>query len=115
MKNTIQITKKTTSRTDQVKLALDILCLLNDIDLSKTEKMVLTYFVVYKVSEKTDKLLLDSQIVKTIESLRNIKSKLTKLGFLLRSEDRYKSYELNLNSDFSLDKTIHLDIKLDNS
>lgn len=115
MKNTIQIIKKTDSKTNQIKLVLDLLCLMNDIDLSKTEKMVLTYLVVYKVSEKTDKLLLDSQIVKTVESLRNIKSKLTKLGFLKRSEDRYKSYELNMDPNFILDTIINIHIKLDNS
>jgi hypothetical protein len=112
----IKINKKTNNKTDKLELVISILCLLNNIHLSKTEVKVLAYYVIYKINEKTDKLLMDSRVVKTLQSLRNIKVRLDKLGFLKRSNDLYKSYEVNLSKDFDAqaDETTML-IKIDNT
>lgn len=111
----IDITKKTASKTEQIELVISILCLLNGITLSKTENSVLAYFVVYGIKESTDELLVSSDIVSGIPQLRNIKTKLCKLGFLKRTKDMYKTYELNLSKDFEFGKVVRLYIKVDRS
>jgi hypothetical protein len=112
----IKIDKKTNGKTQQLELVISILCLLNGIHLSKTELNVLSYYITYKINSKTDNLLISSKIVKDISSLRNIKAKLKKLGFLKRTSELYKSYELNLSKDFDADTNdIRLLIKIDNS
>jgi len=70
----------------------------------------------YKISEKTDNLLISSKIVKDVPSLRNIKTKLRRLGFLKRTKELYKSYELTLSKDFNIEENkFNLLIKIDNS
>lgn len=112
----IKIEKKTNGKTQHLELVISILCLLNGIHLSKTELTVLSFYVVYKINSKTDNLLISSHIVKDIASLRNIKAKLKKLGFLKRTSELYKSYEVNLSKDFNIDDNdIRMLIKIDNS
>lgn len=112
----IKIEKKINGKTQQLELVLSILCLINDIHLSKTELTVLAYYVVYKINLTTDALLLKSKVVKDLQSLSNIKTKLRKLGFLTRTKELYKSYELAINKDFNPnDNQISLLIKIDNS
>lgn len=111
----IKIEKKTEGKTEQIKLVLSILCLINGIKVSDTDLKVLSYYMVYKISEKTDDLLINSKVVKDMSALRNVKTKLKRLGFLKRTE-LYKSYELAISKDFSLDDNkISLAIKLDNT
>jgi hypothetical protein len=110
------IEKKTGSKTDQIRLVISLLCMINDIHLSDTELNVLSYYITYKISEKTDNLLISSKVVKDVSSLRNIKTKLRKLGFLKRTKELYKSYELNLDKKFNIeDDQIALIIKIDNT
>lgn len=76
----------------------------------------MSYYINYRISDKTDNLLISSKIVKDIPSLRNIKAKLKKLGFLKRTKELYKSYEVNISKDFNVeDNEIRLLIKIDNS
>lgn len=111
----IEITKKTGHKTEQMELVISILCLVNGIHLSKTEVKVLAYYIVHGLKVSTDKLLINSGIIEQ-KPLRNMKTKLTKMGFLKRVDELYNSYELNLSKDFSPnDKTINLVIKIDNS
>lgn len=111
----IKVIKKASSKTDQLQMVISILCLLNDIKLSKTDIVVLSYYIVYKINSKTDKLILDSEIVKDMNALRNVKTKLKRKGFLKRSE-LYKSYEVNLSKDFNFeDKEFNILIKIDNN
>ena len=107
--NVLKVEKKTKHRVDQLKLFVLILCLLNDIHLSDTYATVLAYFMQYKVSTKTDYLIIKSGIVKNAKGLKNIKSRLHKLGFLRRNPSEYNSYELNFKAGFSLDDN---DLKL---
>ena len=89
--------------------------MVSGIPLSETEIKVLAYYVVHGVKEATDTLLLNSNVTGK-GALGNIKTKLLKLGFLKRTKDLYKSYELNLSKDFDKnDKEINIFIKVDNS
>lgn len=110
--NFIEVEKKATSNTEQIEFCIKIMCLLNDIKLSKYEIRTLAFYVVYGVKEKTDKLLLSSKIAKNISSLRTLKSKLTRLGFLKRDSGIYKTYELNLNKNFIPGNEIKILVKL---
>jgi hypothetical protein len=72
--------------------------------------------MVYKISEKTDQMLVNSKVIKDIPSLRSVKTRLKKLGFLKRTKELYKSYELALSKDFDLSNDqISLAIKIDNT
>jgi hypothetical protein len=110
----ITMTKKTSHKTEQMELVISILCMVNNIKLSKTDISVLAYYVVHGVKESTDSLLINSGVTK-LGALGNIKVKLMKLGFLKRTKELYKSYELNLSKDFSQDQSMNLFIKIDNS
>lgn len=112
----VKITKKVDTHTDQIEMAISIICLLGDLHLSKTEKKVLAFFVVYGVKESTEKLLISGKTVKNLQSLRNIKSKLHKMNFLKRDDDNlYKTYELNLSKDFDLQDKITMVLNIDRS
>ena len=111
----IEITRKTGHKTEQIELVISVLCLVGGMKVSKTEVKVLAYYVVHGLKTSTDKLLINSGIIKQ-RPVRNMKTKLTDMGFLKRVKDLYNSYELNLKKDFSpADKTINLSIKIDNS
>jgi hypothetical protein len=111
----IEITKKTNSNVDQMVMIISILCLVNDIHLSDTEVNVLAFFVVYGLKDSTDNLLISTETVKNMDSLRNVKSRLTKLGFLKRTKELYKTYELNMDKDFRYENQWNLLIKIDNT
>lgn len=111
----IKIDKKANNKTDKLELVISILCLLNGVHLSKTDISALAYYVVYKVNEKTDKLLLSSGIIKNVDSLRNVKVRLFKLGFLKKDKELYKTYEVNLSKDFKEDDEIKMIINIDNT
>jgi hypothetical protein len=112
----LKIEKKTTSKIEQLKLIVTILCTIGGLPLSDTEVSVLAFYIQYKLSHKTDELLINSGIVKNLDVLRNVKTRLYKKGFLKRNKLEYKTYELNMNSQFNLDDNdIRLVIKLDNS
>lgn len=111
----LKIEKKTKTKTEQIKLFLSILCTLNNIVLSDTDKLILAYFIQYRISHKTDELILASGIVKDIGMLRNVKYRLCKKGFLKRDAKEYKTYELN-GADMNFeDNDLRMLIKLDNT
>jgi hypothetical protein len=110
----LKIDKKTKTKTEQIKLFMSILCLLNEIELSETEINILSYYIQYKISSKTDDLIIASGIVKNISILRNMKYRLCKKGFLKRDSKEYKTYELNGKDMNFEDDDVRLLIKLDN-
>lgn len=110
----VEITKKTSKKTEQMELLVSVLCLLENIHLSKTEASVLAHYMAFGLKESTDNLLIKSKVINDISSLRNVKTRLKKLGFLKRTTELYKSYELNTDSDFKNDEVVNLYIKLDN-
>lgn len=111
----IKIHKKEAHHTDQIETVISIMCMLGGIHLSKTEKRVLAYFIVYGIKESTEKTLISGKVVKNLQSLRNIKSRLHNLGFLKRDDDNlYKTYEVNLSDkDIALRDSITMVIKVD--
>lgn len=113
--NVIKIDKKVDNHTDQIELVISILCFLYNKRLSKTEQKCLAFYVVYGVKEATDEMLIKAEIVPHIDSLRNVKAKLCKTGFLRRFPGVYKSYEVNMDSTFKPDNVLALLIKIDRS
>lgn len=111
----LEIVKKTKHKTDQIQLVISILCLVEGIKLSKTDIKVLAYFVIHGLKETTEQLLINSKVVKDMPQLRNVKTKLTKLKFLKKEPNIYKSYELNLSKDFEVTPEMKLLITIDNS
>jgi len=111
----IEITKKTNKKTDQMELVISVLCILNGIHLSKTEISVLAHYMAFGVKESTDDLLLNSKILNDTSSLRNMKTRLKKLGFLKRTNELYKSYELNTKDNYKNEDVINMLIKIDNT
>lgn len=111
----INVERKVQSHTDQIMMVISLLCFLNNIKLSKTEQQVLAYYVVYGFKEKTDELIINSEIVPHMYSLRNVKTKLHKTGFLKRYPGLYKTYELDLDKSFQPDNILELRIKIDRS
>jgi len=112
-----KLEKKANSKTDKLELIVSILCLLNGIHLSDTDIRVLAYYMVYTINEKTDDLIISSKIVKNMNTLRTVKVRLHKLGFLKKDKDLYKSYELNLSKDvkdFNNDDEVRMLINIDN-
>jgi hypothetical protein len=112
-----KLDKKTNSKTHKLELIISILCIFNNIHLSGTDIKVLAYYINYKINEKTDALLIKSGIVKNINTLRNVKVRLYKLGFLKKDKDLYKTYEVNLSKDFkdfAEDEEIKMIINIDN-
>lgn len=111
----LKLEKKTTTKTQQIMLYLSILCTLYNKVLPQTEMLILAYYIQYRISHKTDELILNSGIVKDIGALRNMKYRLCKKGFLRRDPKEYKTYELN-GADMNFeDNDLRLLIKLDNS
>lgn len=110
----IKITKHTSSKTGQMEVLISIMCLLNDIKLSDTATKVLAHYLAFGLKASTDELLIKSKVVTDISGLRNTKTLLKNLGFLKRTKELYKSYELNLDAGFKPDDTVTLLIKLDN-
>lgn len=112
----LKIEKKTDSKTQQIKLVLSIICLLNNITLSETDYISLAFFIQYKMSHKTDDLIIKSGVVKNMDVLRNVKTRLCKKGFLKRDPKEYKTYDLNMSAgEFNWeDNDIRLIIKLNN-
>lgn len=104
--NIISIEKKLQNQTSQVELIISILCFLNGIHLSETEQKALSFYVVYGINDKTDQLLVKSNLLPKTGSIRNLKTKLHRLGFLKRTPGVYKSYEVNLSKDFKLDDNV---------
>ena len=112
--NFLRIVKKTKSKIDQAKSILSIYCLLSEISLSNTELTVLSYFMIYGINDNTKKLILDSQLLKSEDSLKNTISKLKKVG-LIKKAVYGKDYTLNENINFKPDSVMGLLIKIDNS
>lgn len=111
----LKLQSKPASKTECVELIISIICDVNGEHISKTDKRVLSYFIVYGLKESTEKLLIDSKIVTDMPALRNAKSRLMRMKFLRRTETLYKSYELNLNGNLNIDKNMGIFIKIDNS
>lgn len=110
----IKLIKKTSHKTEQIEIVISILCMVAGMKLDATDIRVLAYYVVHGLKESTDTLIVNSGVA-TFRRLGNIRSKLLKLGFMKRTKELYKSYELTLDKNFTNDNEINVLIKIDNS
>lgn len=84
MVSLIKLNKRVDNKIDVVKKFIVIYCEVNDISLSKTEVLVLAYFILYGISDKTMDLIFNSKITNGA-SFKNILSKLRKNGFIRKN------------------------------
>lgn len=110
----IQRNKKAEHSTDQVEMIISILCMLEGIHLSETQNKCLSYFIVYGLKDGTEDMLIKAGIVPNKTYMRNLKTKLCKLGFLKReAKERYRNYELALTEaikNFKYERGVQLRI-----
>lgn len=109
----LKVSKKCTSKVDQAKTVLSVLCLLSNISLSDTELTTLAYFIVYGLTEKTKQLIISSKILKTEDSLRNAMTKFRKFGLLKKNERKEDLLAEQIN--FPLTDTTGILIRVDNT
>ena len=109
----LKISKKSTSKIDQAKTILSVLCLLSTISLSDTELTTLAYFIVYGLNDKTKNLILTARILKTEDSLRNAMTKFRKFGLIRKNERKEDLLSDRIN--FPLTDTTGILIKIDNT
>lgn len=109
------IIRKTKTKVDQYKVLIQIMCMMNDVKISDTYMTVLAYFMHYGMSEETDAFIMESNMFKSSQQLRNCKDQLMKAGFLTRG-DMYKTYELNMDKSKleKIPEKLVLEIILDN-
>lgn len=77
----IKIEKKTHGKIEQAKVLISIFCQLSNIKLSDTENTILAYFIVYKISETTEDLIVKARLA-TVDSLKNVMTKLRKVSLI---------------------------------
>lgn len=109
----VKVVKKTNSKIDQVKTLLSIFCLLSDIKVSKSELMVLAYFVVYGMSDETRERIIVSEILSE-DSVKNTISRLIKFG-LIKKDKLSKQVSLSDKINIRPEPTLGMLIKLDNT
>jgi len=108
----IKINKKTNSKIEQAKSLISVYCLLSSIKLSDTHITVLSYFMVYKITQTTKDLILNSKILQSVDSVKNTMSKLKSVGLIKKVA--INEYVVNDNLNVNLDSIVALLIKIDN-
>ena len=107
----IKIEKKVQGKIEQSKLLISLFCKLSKIKLSDSELTVIAYFMVYKLTEQTEELILKSKILANEKSLENAMSKLRKVGLIIRKD---KTDYINEVLNIPMEPVIGLFIKIDN-
>lgn len=107
----IKIEKKTSGKVEQAKVLISIYCQLFNIKLSKSDLTVLAYFMVYKLTSETEKLILKAKILANEGSLRNVMSKLRKFKLIKKVN---KEDVLNESLNLDLEPVMGIIIKIDN-
>src|ERR1019366_1813750 len=108
----IKINKKTNNKIEQAKALISVYCLLSSIKLSDTDTTVLSYFMVYRITQNTKDLILKSKILQSIDSIKNTMSKLKSVGLIRKVS--MNEYLINDNLNVNLDNVVALLIKIDN-
>lgn len=110
----IKINRKTNNKAEQLKLIISLYCVMSDVKLSETELTILSYFITYKISESTKKLIFKSNLLKNDNSYKNLLSKFKKLGFIWKDENK-REYFVNEDAFGNADDdVVSLLIKMDN-
>lgn len=103
---------KTTSQLDQVKKAVKIVCLLNNVSISDTESAVLTHFILEGFNKASRDEVLKQKLVKNYNNLANILTYLRKRGLIVKEgfkEDLCKDLSILRNMGDKLNMLIMLD------
>ena len=97
-----------------IKTVISIYCILSNIKLSENEVKALSYFVLYGITDKTKKLIVESGIY-TMDSLRNSMSRFRNFNLITKSDLRRKEDYLSSDLTIPFDNIIGLMIKIDNT
>lgn len=76
---------KTQNKIDQVKKAIKILAILNDIKISETESVILTEFILEGFNKVSRESILEHKLVKNYNNLANIISSLRGKGLIVKN------------------------------
>lgn len=106
----IKIEKKTHGKIEQAKVLISIFCQLSNIKLSDTENTILAYFIVYKINEITEDLIVKAKLA-TADSLKNVMTKLRKVKLIRKVN---KEDVLNENLNLEMQPVMGILIKVDN-
>jgi len=103
---------KTANKIELAQILLDFILILKKIKLSKTEKLVLSYFMVEGYSEISKEQVLTDKILHSQSSLANTLTVFRKQGILVK--EKFKEC---LAPDFRIPLTekVNINITLDNS
>lgn len=105
-----RVSKKSTDKLDHLKVFIDMECYDKDLNLSKSDKTVLAYILLYGYSDETIELISNSKIIAKT-TLENTIRKLAKVGFLVKVNKTYKIAE---PYDFKLDGKYAVLIQVEN-
>ncbi len=92
---------KTENSVDQIKKAVKIICLLNNISVSDTEAVILTHFILEGFNKVSREEILKQKLVKNYNNLANIVSSLRKRGLIVKNgfkEDLFSEFTIFRNS-----------------
>lgn len=108
----IRMVKSVSTKIELAKAIVFIAICFNNIKLSDTEATVLSYFMVYGVSQQTKNLLIKAGVCKNINNIKTVMVKLKRLEFIYK-DDFDGKVKVASNLDFELTPTIGIYLKLD--
>lgn len=88
----VRMVKKVGTKIDLAKAIIQLTICFNDVKLSETEITVLAYFMVYKITQETKKLIVSSGVCKNTNNVKTLMSKLKALGFIYKDDLNGKIY-----------------------
>lgn len=88
----IKMVKTVDTKIDLAKAIIQITICFNDVKLSDTEITILAYFMVYKITQDTKKLIISSGICKNTNTVKTIMSKLKSLNLVYKDDLNGKVY-----------------------
>ncbi len=89
MAQVIPISKITESLSDQARIVVRVYCALSDINLSKTEELIMAYLITYGINDKTKRDFIIGPLVKNASSLSTMLNKFKRLGLLTKDDAGY--------------------------
>lgn len=109
----VKIKRSTSSKVELAALLVKTYCVIKGIKVGATDVDILAYMMVYGFKKSTKKLILDSKILNSSNSLENAMSRLRKLGLIVRDRDGYNIPCKGINADVKVGN-INIFIKLEN-
>lgn len=110
----LKLKHKTANKIELAQMLLSVYCLMNDIKISKTENLIMAYFLVYGIKKTTKDLILNSLILKSYNSLENSLTNLRKVGLVIRDKEDFTKVCPQLSSKKSFESRVGIIIELSN-